>query len=189
MNFGVLHNLLMPNMFGRIDRTENTWVAILEETDSSAKLKRIDICDVPNGSELIKIDGSQEPNTLFLDNNGQRKRCDYLLITTLNGKKTLLFMEMKSKKPDNTEVKQKFLTSQCLWDYIVSMLDRFHRYSGMPSSYTDIFFSYEKRFVRFQTKNLNKQGTRRTPPDDGRSPERVRVIPNPNRPSLKYLLR
>ena len=189
MNFAVLHNLLMPNMFGKIDRAENPWVAILEEHELGAKLPRVDICDVPNDSVLIKMDGSKEPDTLFHEHNGQRKRCDYLLITTVNGIKTLLFVEMKSDNISNTEVVQKFLASQCLWDYIASMLDRFHSYPGMSSAYVDIFSSYEKRFVRFQTKNMNKRGTRRVPFKDGRSPERMKVFSNPKSKSLNELLR
>ena len=185
MNFAVLHDLLMPHMFGEIDSEGSSSVAILEENDPCAKLKRIDICDVPNDSVLIKMDGSEEPYTLFLENHGQRKRCDYLLIMMLHGRGILLFMEMKSDNVKSTEVEQKFMASQCLWDYIVSMLGRFHDCPGMFASYKQRFIRFQKR--KIQTKNIAKRGTRFP---DGSSPELMKIVSNPKHQiSLNDLVR
>lgn len=171
MRLTVLHNLLMPHMFGQMDCTGTLWKAELREDDSSAKLRRVDITNVPVDSMLIKMDDkATEPNTLFLEDAGQRMRCDYLLITKTNsGRKILLFIEIKSNTVDSEKVIQKFHASECLLDYIESMLGRFHHCH-------EIFNRYEKRFVLFQTRNLPKKATRPARRKSGREPENMRIF-------------
>jgi hypothetical protein len=141
-----LQKILVPGIFGEI----NAQTAVLKENDRSAKLREVLINGVSDDSILIKIDYSQANDQIFCNENGSLKRCDYLLITKLKHNKFLLFVEMKSNKVIGTEIIQKFRASECLFDYMVSMLRQFH----------DLEFNcdeYKKRFVLFQEKPLPKR--------------------------------
>ncbi|MDR3196305.1 MAG: hypothetical protein LBU34_00420 [Planctomycetaceae bacterium] len=141
-----LRKILIPDVFGEI----NAETAILKENDLSAKLREVQINGVSGDSILIKIDCVHANDYFFCNANGNLKRCDYLLITRVRHKKILLFMEMKSNKIVETEIVQKFRASECLFDYIVSILRQFHD--------TDFNYGeYKKRFVLFQEKPLPKR--------------------------------
>ncbi|MDR0705560.1 MAG: hypothetical protein LBF88_11305 [Planctomycetaceae bacterium] len=141
-----LQKILVPGIFGEI----NAQTAILKENDRSAKLREVQINGVADDSILIKIDYCQANDQIFCNENGSLKRCDYLLITKLRHKKFLLFMEMKSNKVIGTEIIQKFRASECLFDYMVSMLHQFHDWEFNCDE-------YKKRFVLFQEKPLPKR--------------------------------
>ncbi|MDR2706580.1 MAG: hypothetical protein LBC02_12435, partial [Planctomycetaceae bacterium] len=141
-----LQKILVPGVFGEI----NARTAILKEDDRSAKLREVQINGVSDDSILIKIDYSLANDQFFNNENGSLKRCDYLLITKLNGKKFLLFVEMKSNKIVKPEIVQKFRASECLFDYMVSVLRQFH---NLDFNYDE----YKKRFVLFQEKPLSKK--------------------------------
>jgi hypothetical protein len=171
-----LQKLLVDELFGHIENQ----TAILQENDVSAKLKEVKIIDVPDNSILIKIDYGN-PCENFRDENGQRRRCDYLLIAKRNKEQqTLLFVEMKSKTFKEDEIKQKFRASECLLDYIVSMLNRFYKKNFNPDE-------CRKRFVSFQQKRLDKKQIR--PTKDGTTPENYLPInfDSNNPPTLKSL--
>jgi hypothetical protein len=172
-----LQKLLVDELFGNIeDQT-----AILQENDVSTRLKEVKITNVPNDSILIKIDYGQAYNNIFRSEEGQRKRCDYLLIAKRNKERqTLLFVEMKSKTFKEDEIKQKFLASECLVDYIVSMLNRFHKKNFNQDK-------CKKRFVSFQQKRLDKKPIRSA--KDGTTPENYLSInfDSNNPPTLKSL--
>jgi hypothetical protein len=171
-----LQKLLISDLFGNIENQ----TAILKEDDISAKLKEVNIIDVPDNSILIKIDYGNTYNDIFRSDDGQRKRCDYLLITNGVHKRILLFIEMKSNELKEAEIIQKFLATECLLDYIVSMLNRFHK--------IDIDLGEcKKRFVSFQKKRIPK--TKIHSAKDGTKPENYRPMNfNPNKPpTLKSL--
>ncbi|MDR1964739.1 MAG: hypothetical protein LBQ50_13275 [Planctomycetaceae bacterium] len=153
------HKLLIPELFGKI----NNQTAILEENEPDAKLKIVNIDEVPNDSILIKIDYGQAYNNIFRNQKGELKRCDYILVANLNeNKKVLLFIEMKSQYIDGNELIQKFHASECLFDYIVSTLKHFHDQNINCDE-------YKKRFILFQKKRIDKKGTR--PSKVGFAPE------------------
>ncbi|MDR2438960.1 MAG: hypothetical protein LBE12_06285 [Planctomycetaceae bacterium] len=171
-----LQKLLVGELFGNIENQ----TAILEEKDSSTNLKNVKIVGIPDDSILIKIDYGR-PCENFRSEHGQRKRCDYLLITTNNNnKKVLLFVEMKSKTTNQNEIVQKFLASECLLDYIASMLKHFHDTDFNPDE-------CKKRFIIFQNKRLDKKQIHLK--QNGSKPNdyiSVKFDPN-NPPTLKSL--
>ena len=82
---------------------------LLEETDPHATLRQVNICDIPTGSLIIKMDGTKFLN-LLKENKlwGFNKHSDYLIVTDID----LVFIEMKSRKDVNDvvveECRQKF---------------------------------------------------------------------------------
>lgn len=91
---------------------------LLEETDPHATLRRINICDIPTGSLIIKMDGIRFSN-LLIDNKawGFNKHSDYLIVTDVD----LVFIEIKSRKDVSQELveecRQKFTSDNCSISY------------------------------------------------------------------------
>ncbi|MDR3196303.1 MAG: hypothetical protein LBU34_00410 [Planctomycetaceae bacterium] len=173
-----LQRLLVGDLFGNIEHQ----TVILQENDVSAKLKEVKIIDVPDDSILIKIDYGEAYNNIFRSENGHLKRCDYLLIVNdiYKRNKILLFIEMKSKKVDKDEIIQKFHASECLLDYIVSILRHFHKIGFNLDKCT-------KRFVLFHQISIDKKRVR--PVKEGSKPEDYFSIKfNPQKPPTLKLL-
>ncbi|MDR1289995.1 MAG: hypothetical protein LBK06_02215 [Planctomycetaceae bacterium] len=139
---------------GLLDDGIKDQTAILKEDDICAKLKEVKIIKVPDNSILIKMDYGNA-NDIFRSEKGQRRRCDYLLITDRSNKrnrgnkKILLFVELKSKTFSDIAIAQKFHASECLFDYILSMLNHFHKIDFELGE-------CKKRFVLFHQMHINK---------------------------------
>ncbi|MDR0338278.1 MAG: hypothetical protein LBI18_14475 [Planctomycetaceae bacterium] len=172
-----LQKLLVGELFGNIENQE----AILQENDISATLKEVKITDISDNAMLIKIDYGDVNKHIFRSENGQRKRCDYLIIAEQhNNKKILFFIEIKSKTFNEDEITQKFLASECLFDYMVSMLNRFYKKNFNLDE-------WKKRFILFQKTRINKKQIH--PAKDGTTPENYLSInfDSNNPPTLKSL--
>ena len=154
MDTDVLNELFSDNLMGDFGKKNGRRFARLKETDKGAKLKRVDIFDVPKESMLIKLDSTEPPHSLFKNGKGKCRRCDYVLITQTKYKRIILFIEMKSaKRVPVREVKQQFRGAECVIDYCNATLKRFH-------DQTDFFGKYEKRFVVFYKPSISKKATR-----------------------------
>lgn len=154
----------------------------LKELAPDAKLKHVDLYDLPVESMLLKLDLSSPPNSLFKGTKGECKRCDYLLITHFNDRKILLFIEMKSRSFKEGDVVKHFKASECITDYAASVLKRFF-------SLSSFFDDYEKRFVVFYKRPVAKSHLR---PSNGgnrnKTPETMLKYPSPHAPTLSALL-
>lgn len=91
---------------------------LLKETDKSATLNKVYLCDIPYDSLIVKMDRIRFDK--FLKDRkdwGFNKHSDYLIIT--NDK--LVFIEMKSKKGIDKTLKdeciQKFSSDECIINY------------------------------------------------------------------------
>ncbi len=156
--------------------------ARLKENDPSAKLKKVDIYDIPQGSILIKVDEyCTLPDTIFKDNEGQRKRCDYVLVSSINGNNLILFIELKSANIRKADVERQFKGAECIIDYCDAALNRFHNQS-------DLLKGHKKRFVIFYYIPLNKKPTRQKILKRNDAPENAYRYPNPQCPSLNSLV-
>jgi hypothetical protein len=179
---GVLHDLLMENLFGVISIKDGRRFARLKETGVDAKLKQVDIYDVPEGSLLINLDAYEQPKSLFKGQKGERQRCDYVLVTRIDDQPFLVFIEMKSAALKDSDISRQFKGSECVLDYCDVTLDRFHGQNGFLRQ-------FNKRFVVFYRPRLAKQRTRLgKPPRGNDSPERALKYPSPHNPSLKTLV-
>lgn len=87
---------------------------LLEETDPHATLKQVNLCDIPTGSLIIKMEATRFSN-LLKDNKtwGFNKHSDYLIVTDND----MVFIEMKSLKEVNQTLietcRQKFASDNC----------------------------------------------------------------------------
>lgn len=93
-----------------------TGVIKLVEKDRGATLKEVDLCDVPQGALVVKMDPIRF-NKLFQDKWGFNKHSDYLIITETK----LVLIELKSKKDVDAslieECEKKFLSDNSTLSY------------------------------------------------------------------------
>lgn len=97
----------------------NSGEFLLEEKDKHATLKKVTLCNIPNGSLIIRMGNNVKFSNFLKDQRtwGYNKHSDYLIIT--NDK--IVFIEMKSKKEVNQELIedciQKFTSDKCVIYY------------------------------------------------------------------------
>lgn len=179
---GKLRDLLMDDLFGTITVKDGRRFARLKETAGDSKLKQVDIYDLPEGSLLLKLDHIEQPKTLFKGKKGERQRCDYLLVTKIDTRSFLVFIEMKSSTAGDSEIVRQFKGAECIFDYCDAALNRFHDQDGFLRK-------FEKRFVVFYRPRLAKQRTRPAILSHRNdTPERPLKCAAPHNPSLKTLV-
>jgi hypothetical protein len=180
--FTPLKTLLMDNLVEPIAQKDTRFFVRLKETGPAAKLKRVDIFDIPEGSILIKLDQVRQPDTLFKGSLGERRRCDYVLVTDFDNHPVMVFIELKSRAVKDSEVTRQFKGAECLLDYCNSALDRFHGQNNLLGQ-------CRKCFVVFYKPSVAKQRTRPVFSGNKRnSSESPLKYPSPRNPSLKALV-
>ncbi len=175
-----LRELLVDDIIGDIIHEHGICSVRLREKGSDAKLKQVDLLGIPENSVLIKLDAYEQPLSLFKGRKGERKRCDYILFTVLDGKGYALFIELKSAKLKKPEYICQFKGAECVVDYCHSALQRFHNHDRLKA--------FSKRFVVFYRPRIAKLRTRSQPTIGNTSPEKALRYPAPHNPSLRKLL-
>jgi hypothetical protein len=180
--FDPLRDLLVENLVHAVFPANGRRCVCLKEGGVDARLKKVDILDVPKGSILIKLDEVDQPKSLFKGKKGERQRCDYVLLTSFKGKPFLVFFELKSRTVKKKEITKQFKGAECLMDYCDAALNRFFHQK-------DLLKDCEKRFVVFFKPAIAKQATRKaTPALSNTSPETPFKYAAPRNPSLKALI-
>lgn len=182
LDTALLRTLLNDDLLSTVSKKDGRRFVQLKETGADAKLKRVDICDLPEGSLLINLDKFEQPKSLFKGTLGERQRCDYVLITSLGAQPMLVFIELKSATVKASEIERQFKGAECIIDYCDATLNRFHDQNGLLKQ-------CEKRFVVFYRPRLAKLRTR--PVSIARkndTPERAFRYPAPHNPTLRALV-
>lgn len=177
-----LRALLAKDIVVEVSEMNGRGFARLHETGADAKLKQVDIFDVPENSVLLHLEQYEQPKSLFKGKKGERKRCDYVLVTAIGNRPLLLFIEMKSAKLETSELVRQFKGAECIMDYCDAALTRFHDQDR-------VLARCAKRFVIFYRPRLSKTRTRPVfPSKDNDSPEKALRYPAPRCPSLHALV-
>jgi hypothetical protein len=182
--FASLKNLLVNSLFRAVISEHGRYSVHLKENGKHAKLKHVDIYGVHKDSILLKLDDIQQMKSLFKGLNGERRRCDYVLITLLDEEPLLVFFELKSKVISRGDISRQFKGAMCLMDYCDSALHYFHE------SQEHLLGQCEKYFVVFYRPSIAKQPTRfRCPERVGTNPDDPLKYASPHCPSLRSLVR
>ena len=99
----------------------------------------------------------------------------------MDGRKFMIFIEMKSNKVKNNDIMRQFKGSECVIDYCHAVLKRFHDYS-------ELLNTFDKRFIVFYKSRISKKPTQTKRSSGIQSRNTYIKYPNPHNPSLKYLL-
>jgi hypothetical protein len=128
----------------------------MEENDPNAKLRKIVIRDVPEGSLLLKMQQYAGPHNVFKSTKGECKRCDYIVLTLSKNDLYVLFIEMKSSSPDNRDTIPQFKGADCFMTYCRAVAETFHDVAVSSCS-------SEKRYILFYVNRSNKRSMSHRP--------------------------
>ena len=156
---------------------------LLKETDSSATLTDVTMCDIPANALIVKMDKKVRFSNFFQDKKewGYNKHSDYLIVTD----DKLLFVEMKSKKMVDQslrdECNQKFSSDECVIAHADNIIEKMMRK-------TSFFNKREAHFVLlFEAPSMAKTPTTLTgvlPPN--LTPSTFRSIQVPNGGTISF---
>lgn len=153
----------------------------LKETDRSATLKTVHMCDIPRNSLIVKMDKIKFNNFLKDQKTwGFNKHSDYLIITD----EKLVFIELKSKTEIETGLKneciQKFTSDKCTINYADKIFEEM-------LSKNPFFSNREQHFVLlFQAPSISKSPTVSGTESPNVTPDTFRQIPVQNNGTVSF---
>mgnify|MGYP007067619510 CR=1 FL=1 len=153
----------------------------LEETDKNATLKNVYMCDIPNGSLIVKMDKIRFNN--FLKDQkvwGFNKHSDFLIITD----DKLVFIELKSRTEVGKELRnecvQKFASDKCTVNYADNIFKEI-------LAKNPFFASREPHFVLlYQAPSILKHPTTLGAEFPNLTPDTFRQIPVQNNGTISF---
>lgn len=123
----------------------------IEEKDKAATLRHVNLV-VGRKAIAIKYDFCNFPGTnTFTNTHPVMRHCDAVVISSIEETNYLLFIELKSSKPNRKEVSEQLLSARCFIDYLDSLLVNYCKISGLRN--------WEMRFFVFHGEKvpLNKR--------------------------------
>ncbi|MEI6702978.1 MAG: hypothetical protein WCL71_05500 [Deltaproteobacteria bacterium] len=110
---------------------------------------------LPNNAVVIRADAFTSPDAVFVGSHGECKRADYVMVSSTNGKKVIVYIEMKAKKGQPAEIIKQLKGAQCFMAYCREIGKTFW---NEPS----FLKNYEQRFVSISHTSIPKKKTRMT---------------------------
>ena len=132
----------------------------LEETKESATLRKVVIENLPNKTIVLDLDKYSNLNTgkslrsILESEKGIFKCCDYLIITIVENRINLIFVEMKSNLPKPSEVIKQFKGGYAFFAYSHAIVEQF--YTDEVIEISNFVFKY----VVVTNKTSNKRTTK-----------------------------
>lgn len=126
---------------------------VIEEKDKSASLRHVNLI-VGAKTTAIKFDFCNFPGTdTFTRLHPLLRHCDAIVLSAIEEKNYILFVELKSSRPSRKEVYEQLLSARCFIDYLDSILVNYGRINGIRN--------WEMRFFVFHGEKvpLNKRST------------------------------
>lgn len=123
----ILNEILIADVLGDFGHLNgnNQFFAFLKEDDHSSVTPNIYILGIPENSILIHADHKLTEPVYLVDDDGMRKRCDYILLTKINGKDTAICIELKSKSVSKPEVVSQLKGADCLLEFLSTVAEKF----------------------------------------------------------------
>jgi hypothetical protein len=122
------------------------------------------------------------PSHVFKSTKGECKRCDYIVLAPWKNDLYILYVEMKSLRPDNRDAIPQFKGADCFVTYCRALAERFHNMKISSCS-------PEKRFVLIYVNDSNKMSiVRRAANTVHSSPENMMRFPLGSRKTQAYFV-
>jgi len=106
-------------------KANNQFFVFLRESDPSSVTPNIRLFGIPENSILIHADNKLTEPCYLDDEGGMRKRCDYILLTKINGKDTVICLELKSTSFSKPEVISQLKGADCLLEFLSAVAEKF----------------------------------------------------------------
>jgi hypothetical protein len=179
----VLNNMIKDSAkVGLISKSDSkTAHVILKEPQSPTS--KVTIYGLPLDAIVIKVDKFKSPDTILTENEGQRKRADYIIVSNKGSKKNILHIEIKTTKYDEKNSIKQLKGAVCFVGYCKAIAKEFWN--------EDKFLSeFHPRFVCFaHTGSIQKKQTKITKKSKGNgTPERMMKVSYPNKVQFDRLV-
>jgi hypothetical protein len=99
------------------------------------------IYGIPENAVVIKVDVFSSPDTVFVGSKGECKRADYVIISNADGKKVVIYIEMKAMKGHPAEIIQQLNGARCFIAYCQEIGKAFWDKSDFLKKYRQCFVS------------------------------------------------
>ena len=143
----------------------------------------VTICGLPKNAIVIKVDDFFSVERIFSGSKNECKRSDYVIIAENNGKKHVLYIELKSTSDLEHKIIDQLKGSVCFIDYCRSIAKWFWEKDNFLNG-------YKHRFVSLRHINTRKKKTRIINQERriNDSPSRFLKISSPNNLNYKMLV-
>ncbi|SPD74537.1 conserved hypothetical protein [uncultured Desulfobacterium sp.] len=111
------------------------------------------IYGVPENAVVIKVDTFPSPDAVFNGSQGECRRADYVIVSNANGKKVIVYIEMKATKGSLPEIIQQLKGAQCFIAYCREVGKSFWQEQ-------DFLKGYRQRFISIGHTSIPKRKTR-----------------------------
>lgn len=115
----------------------------------------VNIYGVPENTIVIKVDTFSSPDAVFAGSRGECKRADYVILSMVDGKKVIIYIEMKATKGSAEAIIQQLAGAQCFVTYCREIGKSF----WMERNFLK---GYRHRFVSIGHTSIPKRKTRIT---------------------------
>src|SRR5690554_1043540 len=115
MAMRILNQMIKKEALLELTKNYEKFTAVL--TEPKDKDSRVEIRGVPENTIVIKLDSFPDTRTLFNGSRGECKRADYIIISDYNGKKRILFIEMKKTKAQEKDLVKQLKGAACVISY------------------------------------------------------------------------
>ena len=127
----------------------------VELTEPNCSDSAITISGVPENGIVIDLDRFWLPEQIFKGSNGQLKRADFVIVANDDGKKVIIYIELKRRKGSKNKIVQQLTGAQCFITYC--------REIGRAEAFwnqSDFLENYKHRFVSISHTSISMQKTR-----------------------------
>lgn len=141
----------------------------------------VTIYGLPLNTIVIKVDKFKSPDTILTENKGQRKRADYIIVANKNGKKNILYIEMKTTNDGNKNIIKQLKGSVCFVGYCKEIAKEFWNEKQFLSEFHPRFvcFTHTGSIQKTPTKIIRKLKNNVTP-------ERMTKLGYPRKSQLQF---
>jgi hypothetical protein len=123
------------------------------------------IRNIPEDAMVIKVDLFFSPDKIFNGNNGECKRCDYVIISP--GKRCILYIEIKRTKDKGgwKHIVEQLKGGQCFVSYCQTVGEHFWDKKDFLSGYKNRFICIGHTNIAKRKTRIDKQSKRHNTPD------------------------
>ena len=121
----------------------------------------VEITGLPYDSLVLKIDHFPDSSNLFKGNNGECKRADYAIIVNKNGKKLVLFIEIKKRKDKKKSIIEQFKGAICIFKYCQEIGREFWNTPGFLKDFEYRFICFAHTYNRKRRTRITKETSKK----------------------------
>ena len=179
----ILNDMIMDSAKVNLESGSDPDKASVTLKEPQSPTSEVTIYGLPLDAIVIKVDKFKSPDMILTEARGQRKRSDYIIVANKNGKKYILYIEIKTTIGKEKDIIKQLKGSVCFVGYCKEIAKEFWHEN-------DFLSEFEYRFVSItRTTSLNKRKTRLDKKyNPNNTAERLMKLSYPDRPQFNHLV-